>query len=92
MTLQGVDEFFQAGYQPFSADAIGDAPDGDEGVFHLKAVAPIAMAFFAPPSFGRMIQQLNRILAVIARGSYKFVQDLPLVIPTGCPIAGCNRG
>jgi len=67
-------------------------PNLNQRLFHLRAIASILVALLTSPRLIGMIEDPNCILAVIARGGYKLVEDAFLIRAVGGPIAGLDRG
>ena len=80
------------GHQPLATDAVGRPPYLFQNCHHsARVLAATVTTSGWRPRLGRMIQQLDGVLAVVARVGYQFVQDAAFARPIRFQIASTRR-
>jgi len=92
VAFQRRNELSQHRHQARATDAVGRPPHLLQGCPHPTTVPGLAGAPLAGPAFGRMVQQLDGILAVIPRDRHQLVQNALLRTPVAQCVARPQLG
>lgn len=88
--FQHGDELRQKGDESFGAEAVGGLPDHDQRLLDRLCVVALAARRFsgcALRALGSLLQERDRVLAVVIGGGNKFVEDAWFVLASGGPVA-----
>jgi len=91
MTLQCLDVLRQHRDQALATDTVGPAPHLFQRRPHSTVVLAAPRPTLDQPVLRRMVQQMNRILAVVARGCDELIQDVLLARPIAQGVARSHR-